>query len=86
MTDQTSNTTNAVPLLSQLPGIGTFFTSRNDLKKKTELVIFLKPTVIRNPSIAGDYREFVHQLPGDTFFANNPGPQQKQINIGGASR
>ncbi|MBU3989136.1 MAG: type II and III secretion system protein, partial [Gammaproteobacteria bacterium] len=86
MSDELSNTTDAVPLLSQLPGIGTFFTSRNDIKKKTELVIFLKPTIIRDPSVSGDYRDFAQQLPNKDFFANNPGPQQQQIDLGGAKR
>jgi len=83
MSDELSNTTDAIPFLSQLPGIGTFFTSRNDVKKKTELVIFLRPTIIRDPSILGDYRDFARQLPDKDFFANNPGPQQQQIGLRG---
>ena len=84
MSDELSNSTDAVPGLSKIPGIGTIFTSRNDFTKKTELVIFLKPTIIRDPSINGDYRSFRDQLPGKEFFANNPGPEQKQINLRGA--
>lgn len=84
MSDELNNTTDAVPGLSKLPGIGAFFTSRKDLTKKTELVIFIKPTVIRDPSINGDYRDFRKQLPNREFFANNPGPEQKQIGAQGA--
>ncbi|MDA8258921.1 MAG: pilus (MSHA type) biogenesis protein MshL [Betaproteobacteria bacterium] len=84
MSDELSNNTDAVPGLSKLPGIGTLFTSRKDSTKKTELVIFLKPTVIRDPSIDGDYRNFRSQLPDKDFFANNPGPQPKQIDLPGA--
>jgi len=82
MQDTLDNTTEAVPLLSKLPGIGNFFTQRKDISNKTELVIFLKPTIIRDPSVSGDYREFARQLPNASFFKNNPGPQQKQVDIG----
>ncbi|MDP2793477.1 MAG: pilus (MSHA type) biogenesis protein MshL [Sulfurisoma sp.] len=83
MQDSMDNTTNAVPFLSKLPGIGPLFTQRNDVATKTELVIFLKPTVIRDPSVAADYRSFAGQLPGKDFFANNPGPQPPHIEVGG---
>ena len=85
MSDELSNNTDAVPGLSKLPGIGTLFTSRKDVTKKTELVIFIKPTIIRDPSISGDYRSLRNQLPGHEFFANNPGPEPKQIGTQGSS-
>jgi general secretion pathway protein D len=62
-----------------LPGIGNFFRNRDDTNTKTELVIFLKPTIIRDASLNGDYREFRQQLPKQDFFFNNPGPDQKMI-------
>lgn len=83
MSDELSNNTDAVPGLSKLPGIGAFFTSRKDVTKKTELVIFIKPTVIRDPSVNSDYRGFRSQLPDQKFFANNPGPEQKQVGTQG---
>ncbi|MDK9703148.1 MAG: pilus (MSHA type) biogenesis protein MshL [Sulfuritalea sp.] len=84
MEDRINNTTSEVPGLGGVPVVGNFFRNRNDSSTKTELVIFLKPTIIRDPSIAGDYRSFRSQLPSRDFFANNPGPEQKQINIPGA--
>lgn len=81
MEDRIDNTTDAVPFLSKVPGIGNFFTQRKDVGTKTELVIFLKPTVIRDPSVAGDYHGFAGQLPNKDFFANNPGPQPPYIEI-----
>jgi general secretion pathway protein D len=86
MSDELSNSTDAVPGLSKLPGIGALFTSRTDSTKKTELVIFIKSTIIRDPSINGDYRSFRDQLPGKNFFANNPGPVPKQLQMPGDSR
>jgi len=85
MSDELNNSTDAVPGLSKLPGIGTLFTSRNDTTSKAELVIFLKPTIIRDPSINGDYRSFRDQLPGKEFFGNMPGPQAQQLDLPGAA-
>ena len=84
MSDELSQNTTAVPGLSKLPGVGTLFTSRSDGVTRKELVIFLKPTIIRDPSIDGDYRSFRRQLPSKDFFANNPGPEPKQIEMPGA--
>ncbi len=83
MSDTLTNDTDAVPGLSSLAGIGAFFTARKDVVKKTELVILLKPTVIRDPSMAGDYRDHVRFMPNKDFFANNPGPQQQRFDFGG---
>lgn len=45
----------AVPLLADLPGAGQLFQNRDESRQKTELVIFLRPTVITDASLAGDY-------------------------------
>lgn len=73
MSDEQNRTTGGVPGLSSIPGVGRLFEQRNDTSKKTELVIFLKPTVIRDPSLDGDYARFAKQLPrGDFFPADKP--------------
>lgn len=72
MEDRFDRTTNQVPGLGGLPIVGNFFSNRNDTSTKTELVIFLKPTIIRDPSINGDYRSFSNQLPTREFFASKP--------------
>ena len=76
MEDRVNYTSNEIPGLGGVPGIGNFFRNRNDTSTKTELVIFLKPTIIRDPSINGDYRSFRDQLPGREYFANEPNQQQ----------
>lgn len=83
MEDRVNYTSNEIPGLGGLPGIGNFFRNRDDTSTKTELVIFLKPTIIRDPSINGDYRSFANQLPGKEFFANKPGTAETP---GAASR
>jgi general secretion pathway protein D len=85
MQDDINYQTDAIPGIGDIPGIGNFFRNRNDTNTKTELVIFLKPTIIRDPSINGDYRNFRDQLPKQDFFANNPGPEQKHIESQGAA-
>jgi MSHA biogenesis protein MshL len=84
MQDDINYQTDAIPGLGDIPGIGNFFRNRNDTNTKTELVIFLKPTIIRDPSINGDYRSFRDQLPNREFFSGNPGQGQKQIETQGA--
>ena len=70
MEDRLNNNTNQVPGLGDLPGVGNFFRNRNDTATKTELVIFLKPTIIRDPSVATDYRAFRDLLPTRDFLAD----------------
>lgn len=84
MEDKIDYNSNEVPGLGGIPVVGNFFRNRNDTSTKTELVIFLKPTIIRDPSINGDYRGFANQLPARDFFAGKPGPDQKQGEIQGA--
>ncbi|WP_221764414.1 pilus (MSHA type) biogenesis protein MshL [Methyloradius palustris] len=54
MQDQIQRNTDKVPGLSNIPGLGRLFTSRNDTSRKTELVIFLRPTVIKNATLESD--------------------------------
>ncbi len=51
MQDEVQNQDKNVPGLAKLPWIGKFFQTKNDTRKKTELVIFLRPTVITNTSL-----------------------------------
>lgn len=74
MEDRANYGTNAVPGIGGLPVIGNLFKSRDDSSTKTELVIFLKPTIIRNPSINGDYSEFSSLLPRKDFLERTPRP------------
>ncbi|HEY6898219.1 MAG TPA: pilus (MSHA type) biogenesis protein MshL [Rhodocyclaceae bacterium] len=68
MQDSVDNTTDAVPIVSQIPLLGNLFKQRSETATKTELVIFLRPAVIRDPSVNGDYRDFRAQLPASSFL------------------
>jgi len=64
MQDEIQRNTDKVPGLSEVPGVGKAFTGRNDANKKTELVIFLRPTVIGNASLESDeLQSFKQYLP-----------------------
>ena len=54
MQDDIQRNLDKVPGLSNVPGVGAVFKGHNDLNKKTELVIFLRPTVIKNASLESD--------------------------------
>jgi general secretion pathway protein D len=62
-----------VPGAAAVPWLGQLFRYRNELSTKTELVIFLRPVVVRDASMDGDYRHLKSLLPGEDFF-NTPEP------------
>ena len=75
MQDQVENTDTGIPGVRSIPIIGDVLSQRADLTRKTELVIFLRATVIKDPSVDGDFRAFRDQLPKDDFF-RKPNPQR----------
>jgi MSHA biogenesis protein MshL len=75
MQDSVSNIEDTIPGVNQVPGIGQLLAQRKDLNLKTELVIFLRATVIRDGSIDGDYANFRSLLPGNDFFLK-PNPSR----------
>jgi general secretion pathway protein D len=75
MQDSVTNIEDTVPGVRDLPGIGQLFSQRKDVNQKTELVIFLRPVVIKEASIDGDYASFRGQLPGSDFFSK-PNPSR----------
>jgi len=57
-----------VPFLARIPLLGNLFQNRDDTTTKSELVIFLRPVVIKDASINGDFKEFTNNLPKANFF------------------
>lgn len=68
MQDEAKNNTDSIPGLSNIPAVGNLFKNRNDINTKTELVIFLRPTVIKDASITGDFSSYRDMLPSQDFF------------------
>ncbi len=87
MEESVSNNDDAVPGVSKIPILGNLFTYRNDKTVKTELVIFLRPTVVKDASIQGNYSSFRGNLPRDDFFENKSGLQPvPEWNVGGSAQ
>ncbi len=68
MQDSINNLSDEIPFLGGVPVLGNLFKQRNDKTEKTELVIFLRPTVIKDASVNRDYNEFRDNLPDQNFF------------------
>lgn len=68
MEDRLDKNTDEVPLMARIPVLGNLFQNRNDTTTKTELVIFLRPVVIKDASLNGDFKEFRDNLPDENFF------------------
>jgi len=74
--DSVSNTEDGIPGVNRVPGVGQLLAQRKDLNQKTELVIFLRPTVIRDSSLEGDYARQRDLVPGDNYFTK-PNPSRE---------
>jgi len=73
MQDVVENNDAGIPGVRSIPILGDLLSSRADLSRKTELVIFLRATVINDPSLDGDFRRFKDQMPGEDFLSR-PNP------------
>ena len=58
MQDNRSDSTEGVPGLSKTRFIGDFFSYKDNKASKSELVIFLKPIVVDQPSLEGDFAHY----------------------------
>ena len=77
MQDSSTNNEDAVPGASGIPFLGELFRYRNELQRKSELVIFLRPVVLHEASLDGDFQEYRRFLPGQDFFSR-PNPMQPE--------
>ncbi|HYS90964.1 MAG TPA: hypothetical protein VEN78_39115, partial [Bradyrhizobium sp.] len=72
--DSVNDVEDTIPIINAIPFIGSLFSSRNRNNAKTELIVFLRPIVVKDPSIDGDFRAFRSMIPGENFISQpNPG-------------
>ena len=74
MEDRIDHDTGRIPLLGDLPVLGELFTRRDNAVRRTELLIFLRPVVVADPSLHGDYADYATRLPDAGFGAATAAP------------
>lgn len=74
--DNERRTIEAIPLLSRIPGIGELFKSRSRSHVKTNLMVFIRPTILRSP---GDAQRLAAQrygyIRGEQIRYGKPGEE-----------
>lgn len=63
MQDSLTKDVDGLPGVSRLPGIRNLFSYRDETATKTELIIFIRPVVVRQPSLNGDLKDYREYLP-----------------------
>jgi general secretion pathway protein D len=74
ISDETDRNRQGIPVLDKIPGIGDLFSQQSSTKIRTELIIFIRPTVIRDPVDAHMVAEEMRsKLNGEQVGGNFPG-------------
>ena len=68
-----------------VPVVGELFRYRNERSNKSELVIFLRPIIIKDASLEGDFQKFREFLPGQDFFSRPNPMKPAPLDMGRAS-
>jgi general secretion pathway protein D len=68
MQDSFKATRDGLPIFSKIPVFGDAVSYRNDAGKKSELVVFIRPIVIKDASLETDLSEYKRYLPDGRFF------------------
>ena len=74
MEDSFQGNRGGLPILSRIPIFGDLVSYRDDTASKRELVIFLRPVVVREASIEGDLADYRRYLPDSHFFRDTRTP------------
>lgn len=72
MQDSIETDQDGLPVLSRLPGVRNLFSYRDERASKTELIVFIRPVVIRQPSLQGDLGEYRGYLPENGLEPTGP--------------
>jgi general secretion pathway protein D len=62
MQDETQRNRDQVPYAGSLPRVGDLFAYRDEAVTKSELVIFIRPIVVKNPSLDSDELKDLRRL------------------------
>jgi general secretion pathway protein D len=70
--DQKNTSKSGIPLLDELQGIGNAFSNQDNTKSRTELIIFIRPQIIRDSSDAHNVAEELRSKLRGTISASSP--------------
>lgn len=76
MQDTRDSKADEVPGLNRIPLLGELFKFKNDVSRKSELVVFLRPTVLGDASLEGDFRAYRAYLPEAEKAMDAPAKQE----------
>jgi general secretion pathway protein D len=76
--DQKNDNKSGIPLLDQLEGIGNAFSGQDNTKSRTELIIFIRPQIIRDSTDAHTVAEELRSKLRGTVSASSPYAQHLQ--------
>jgi general secretion pathway protein D len=74
--DSLDSAQDTIPFVNRIPLIGDLFSNQNVTNTKSELVIFMRPLVVKESSLDGDFRGYRTFLPGDDFM-KQPHPARR---------
>ena len=82
--EQANKTSNQIPLLGDIPGLGAAFSNRGDQDQKTELVILITPKDVRDGTesrlVTEEYRRKRHvYMPHTTSRESTPANTMQRI-------
>jgi len=76
--DQKNDNKSGIPVLDQIPGIGNAFSGQDNQKSRTELIIFIRPQIIRDATDAHTVAEELRSKLRGTVSASSPYAQHLQ--------
>lgn len=85
MQDQISKSMTGIPLLSSIPIVGGLFRYQDDEYVKSELVIFIRPVVIKDASLTGDLKEYRKYLLEELHEENKNKLETARVSESGSS-
>ena len=82
--DEYSQNQERVPLLGDIPVIGNLFRNTNRSRKKTNLMVFLRPTVLRDASSTSQFSQDRYEAIRGVQQTTQPDPNLLMRNVNGA--
>lgn len=76
MQDSVNHLKDTIPGVNKVPVLGDLLAFRNETSTKTELIVFMRPLVVKDASLTGDYKDYRTFLPPDRPMGEVPLAEQ----------